>query len=310
MIRRPPRSTLFPYTTLFRSGNWSNQTVSEILNVTASNTIVDNTTPVIISSSPIDGYGLDLVGSPTINVTFGITATDENPERAELWVDDGGIWSNKKNISLWTNNTESTIIYGFSIIGHYTWAFKVYDTTGNNNWSDNKTFNLNEYISESASYSGSPTGIKIVDDGFSWNASTNKTLSDLLCSDVYGPEWVLNEDGFCVETSKSNTLSWWDSIKAFWSSLFGNPPPLIVTGMEENNDNITTMPEPISTGGWKLKHTLLLLGSIIIVLILVRMGYLQALISWIMGLGLIGYLMIAVILGILWWLFKNGWLPP
>src|SRR2546429_2591638 len=23
MIRRPPRSTLFPYTTLFRSGNWS-----------------------------------------------------------------------------------------------------------------------------------------------------------------------------------------------------------------------------------------------------------------------------------------------
>src|SRR5256885_13169035 len=24
MIRRPPRSTLFPYTTLFRSGNWYN----------------------------------------------------------------------------------------------------------------------------------------------------------------------------------------------------------------------------------------------------------------------------------------------
>src|SRR5260370_32010849 len=29
MIRRPPRSTLFPYTTLFRSGNWADVLIVE-----------------------------------------------------------------------------------------------------------------------------------------------------------------------------------------------------------------------------------------------------------------------------------------
>src|SRR3712207_8074938 len=31
MIRRPPRSTLFPYTTLFRSGGYSNPEVDRLL---------------------------------------------------------------------------------------------------------------------------------------------------------------------------------------------------------------------------------------------------------------------------------------
>src|SRR2546430_13322628 len=31
MIRRPPRSTLFPYTTLFRSGPWSREDQKKIL---------------------------------------------------------------------------------------------------------------------------------------------------------------------------------------------------------------------------------------------------------------------------------------
>src|SRR5687768_18120620 len=31
MIRRPPRSTLFPYTTLFRSGGWHGQTCLPVL---------------------------------------------------------------------------------------------------------------------------------------------------------------------------------------------------------------------------------------------------------------------------------------
>src|SRR2546427_7251345 len=30
MIRRPPRSTLFPYTTLFRSGRWSDAAIGAI----------------------------------------------------------------------------------------------------------------------------------------------------------------------------------------------------------------------------------------------------------------------------------------
>src|SRR3712207_8865715 len=41
MIRRPPRSTLFPYTTLFRSGRA--QSVAEVLHDFVANTLVDAT---------------------------------------------------------------------------------------------------------------------------------------------------------------------------------------------------------------------------------------------------------------------------
>src|SRR5439155_9418688 len=41
MIRRPPRSTLFPYTTLFRSTVTATQTATSLPSVTATNTPTD-----------------------------------------------------------------------------------------------------------------------------------------------------------------------------------------------------------------------------------------------------------------------------
>src|SRR5258708_27230544 len=63
MIRRPPRSTLFPYTTLFRSGNTSAHIHQTI-------TLVDTTNPTIEVGS--DGT-VECPASPTFSSP---TATD------------------------------------------------------------------------------------------------------------------------------------------------------------------------------------------------------------------------------------------
>src|SRR5258706_75495 len=73
MIRRPPRSTLFPYTTLFRSLDLNNDTLSNsgTLKATSSsileliNTAVNNTiTGVVTVDAPST---LDLDGGDSIN---------------------------------------------------------------------------------------------------------------------------------------------------------------------------------------------------------------------------------------------------
>src|SRR5256884_703639 len=65
MIRRPPRSTLFPYTTLFRSMTSPNQPVSPNM-VQASLTIHDNPpTGVTVLSFDIDVTGAELQPSET-----------------------------------------------------------------------------------------------------------------------------------------------------------------------------------------------------------------------------------------------------
>src|SRR3989442_6076291 len=45
MIRRPPRSTLFPYTTLFRSPNFTNLNVQQLLMAANTNASPPNGTP-------------------------------------------------------------------------------------------------------------------------------------------------------------------------------------------------------------------------------------------------------------------------
>src|SRR5256885_12801952 len=54
MIRRPPRSTLFPYTTLFRSGCWSVAWLDAAVPGSALDSAVD--CPVEVVSSGVDGF--------------------------------------------------------------------------------------------------------------------------------------------------------------------------------------------------------------------------------------------------------------
>src|SRR5437899_12681196 len=49
MIRRPPRSTLFPYTTLFRSSGWYWDRTSDLSDVNAALVPTELTTPVRVS---------------------------------------------------------------------------------------------------------------------------------------------------------------------------------------------------------------------------------------------------------------------
>src|SRR3989441_2933784 len=57
MIRRPPRSTLFPYTTLFRSGNWQFEDITDSAGVGCGG---QNSTGAVFAD--IDGDGdLDLL---------------------------------------------------------------------------------------------------------------------------------------------------------------------------------------------------------------------------------------------------------
>src|SRR2546427_1490612 len=56
MIRRPPRSTLFPYTTLFRSCALMDQLVERVLAVGAGFTPVDRTR-LVIHFLPVEGHG-------------------------------------------------------------------------------------------------------------------------------------------------------------------------------------------------------------------------------------------------------------
>src|SRR2546429_6313530 len=68
MIRRPPRSTLFPYTTLFRSYNVSTDPVVIATNANVMGAFVTNRTPLTLQileffpdgTTPVDG-GFDFI---------------------------------------------------------------------------------------------------------------------------------------------------------------------------------------------------------------------------------------------------------
>src|SRR3712207_7615397 len=55
MIRRPPRSTLFPYTTLFRSGSQIVRTiVSEVATTIAARVVEQSATAAVVKQQPRD----------------------------------------------------------------------------------------------------------------------------------------------------------------------------------------------------------------------------------------------------------------
>src|SRR3712207_9018148 len=68
MIRRPPRSTLFPYTTLFRSRN------------PASPVTLSSCHPVILSPHPLHGHAV--IGTPGVGNPNAQTICDTNSSRA------------------------------------------------------------------------------------------------------------------------------------------------------------------------------------------------------------------------------------
>src|SRR5258707_7088549 len=94
MIRRPPRSTLFPYTTLFRSGTYT-VTVTDGSGCTsaATTTVVVNanpSAPVAGNNGPVcAGSALDLKSTPLnsshANISYAVffLSADEKPTTAE-----------------------------------------------------------------------------------------------------------------------------------------------------------------------------------------------------------------------------------
>src|SRR3712207_7798719 len=74
MIRRPPRSTLFPYTTLFRSGNVS-RTITDKYRISRAKLsyIVDSTAAPVIILMPISGWAAFIAATMT-----GILRSEEH----------------------------------------------------------------------------------------------------------------------------------------------------------------------------------------------------------------------------------------
>src|SRR3712207_8587302 len=75
MIRRPPRSTLFPYTTLFRSPSWASErfTTADIRAVAMSQARQAHTTP----GTPVP------VSSSVIQITYSTRANRARQPRSE-----------------------------------------------------------------------------------------------------------------------------------------------------------------------------------------------------------------------------------
>src|SRR5258706_8460172 len=83
MIRRPPRSTLFPYTTLFRSTVNLNNLNDNAPNIVDATTAIDensaNTTPVYNVSDSFTGTDLDRDGQAiSYSITGGNSRSEEH----------------------------------------------------------------------------------------------------------------------------------------------------------------------------------------------------------------------------------------
>src|SRR3712207_7983888 len=63
MIRRPPRSTLFPYTTLFRSLNGHNLTIGSLLGTNTSAVVSDGGTLSVGGNNTSRTYAGAIIGS-------------------------------------------------------------------------------------------------------------------------------------------------------------------------------------------------------------------------------------------------------
>src|SRR5256885_5217496 len=89
MIRRPPRSTLFPYTTLFRSGNDNNDPQPQLLRVAYGGGLdfdlrqIPNISYLDLSATWHSWKGLDIRGG--VSNLF-----DRNPPLAPVTIQPGG----------------------------------------------------------------------------------------------------------------------------------------------------------------------------------------------------------------------------
>src|SRR3712207_8580872 len=77
MIRRPPRSTLFPYTTLFRSGVWDRYRIEQVLLNLFSNAVkYGNSKPVFIRVRNNNGSAEDRkstrLNSSHANISYAV----------------------------------------------------------------------------------------------------------------------------------------------------------------------------------------------------------------------------------------------
>src|SRR3712207_7375900 len=86
MIRRPPRSTLFPYTTLFRSGgaSWTDVTAG-IPNRFVESIVVDQTNPSVAYLS-VSGFGdrkSTRLNSSHANISYAVFCLKKKKKRVK-----------------------------------------------------------------------------------------------------------------------------------------------------------------------------------------------------------------------------------
>ncbi len=117
MIRRPPRSTLFPYTTLFRSNDSSlsgisiiNSSYITIKNLsavypdnktaasTAGGVYLENADNIIIDNCRIEGFSAGIYSINSLTVTVKLSTISKNTQWA--------LYGNYKNLELIENNME------------------------------------------------------------------------------------------------------------------------------------------------------------------------------------------------------------
>src|SRR5260370_31639147 len=84
MTRRPPRSTLFPYTTLFRSSNYN---FGEVLPASLSGYVYSDVNDNGLRDSgdqPIAGTNITLTGSNDLGTAVNLTTTTAAPRRYQF----------------------------------------------------------------------------------------------------------------------------------------------------------------------------------------------------------------------------------
>src|SRR5438876_1703695 len=105
MLRRPPRSTLFPYTTLFRSNEGDTKTY------TFTATDPDGDSLSFVSGFPTCGTGGSLVGSPTVGGGSFQCSFPDGPASptVSVQVTDGSLTSNAASQAVTVSNVAPTV---------------------------------------------------------------------------------------------------------------------------------------------------------------------------------------------------------